>query len=167
MSVETIVYDKNSSVSGIALIEGGQVAELEIITENQAISGNIYLGKISKKVMLAGDKEGFFVNIGDGREGFLNAEETGVAEMKLTEGQSIVVQVSQEKRAEKNARLVRAVQLVGNYVVYCPYRLRVEASSKIEDKHKMAEYMEKVKEHMTGQEGWVLRTASTDRKSVV
>lgn len=162
MSVETIVYDKNSSVSGIALIEGGQVAELEIITENQAISGNIYLGKISKKVMLAGDKEGFFVNIGDGREGFLNAEETGVAEMKLTEGQSIVVQVSQEKRAEKNARLVRAVQLVGNYVVYCPYRLRVEASSKIEDKHKMAEYMEKVKEHMTGQEGWVLRTASTE-----
>ncbi len=49
MSVETIVYDKNSSVSGIALIEGGQVAELEIITENQAISGNIYLGKSAKK----------------------------------------------------------------------------------------------------------------------
>lgn len=162
MSIDTIVYDKNSSVSGIALLENGKLAELEIITENQAISGNIYLGKISKRVSLINDNEGFFVSMGDGQEGFLNADETGVPEAKLTEGQSIVVQVSQEKRAEKNAKLVRAIQLVGNYVVYCPYRMYVEASAKIEDKHKMSEYIEKIKEHTTGQEGWVLRTASIE-----
>ena len=162
MTTDTIVYDKNSTVTGIALLENGNPEELEIITGSQAISGNVYLGKISKKVMLAGDKEGFFVNLGNGLEGFLNAEENGLSEVKLTEGQSIVVQVSQEKRAEKHARLVRSVQLVGSYLVYCPYRLRVEASAKIEDKHKMAEYMEKVKENMTGQEGWILRTASVE-----
>jgi len=162
MTTDTIVYDKNSTVTGIALLENGNPEELEIITGSQAISGNVYLGKISKKVMLAGDKEGFFVNLGNGLEGFLNAEENGLSEVKLTEGQSIVVQVSQEKRAEKHARLVRSVQLVGSYLVYCPYRLRGEASAKIEDKHKMAEYMEKVKENMTGQEGWILRTASVE-----
>ena len=98
-------------MTGIALLENGNPEELEIITGSQAISGNVYLGKISKKVMLAGDKEGFFVNLGNGLEGFLNAEENGLSEVKLTEGQSIVVQVSQEKRAEKHARLVRSVQL--------------------------------------------------------
>ena len=100
MTTDTIVYDKNSTVTGIALLENGNPEELEIITGSQAISGNVYLGKISKKVMLAGDKEGFFVNLGNGLEGFLNAEENGLSEVKLTEGQSIVVQVSQEKRAE-------------------------------------------------------------------
>ena len=162
MTKDTIIYDKNSSVVGIALLEDQKLAELEIITGNQAISGNVYLGKISKKIVLAGEKEGFFVDLGDGKEGFLNADEKDLSEIKLTEGQSIVVQVAQEKRAEKHAKVVRAVQLVGKYVVYCPYRLRVEASSKIEDKQKMSEYMEKVKEYMTGQEGWVLRTASVE-----
>lgn len=162
MSVDTIIYDKNSNASGIALCSGGEVKELEIIDENQSISGNIYLGKISKKISLAHDKEGFFVTIAPGKEAFLNMEEFGVPEAKLTEGQSIVVQVSQDKRAEKNARLVRAIQLAGKYVVYCPYRLGIEASAKIEDKAKMAEYIDLAKENMTGQEGWVLRTASVE-----
>lgn len=162
MSIDTIVYDKNTAVAGIALLDDGKPAELEIITAGQAISGNIYLGKINRKVSLAGDKEGFFIDLGNGLDGFLNAEENGLSELKLTEGQSIVVQVSQEKRAEKQARLVRSVQLVGTYLVYCPYRLRVEASAKINDHQKMVEYMEKVKEHVSGQEGWILRTASVE-----
>ena len=162
MSADIIIYDKNSSASGIAVLENGIPAELEIITAGQAISGNIYLGKIIRKIELAGGKEGFFIDLGDGLEGFLNAEEYGLAELKLSEGQSIVVQVSQEKRAEKQPRLVRAVQLVGAYLVYCPYRLRVEASAKINDHQKMVEYMEKVKNLTTGQEGWILRTASVE-----
>ena len=50
MTTDTIVYDKNSTVTGIALLENGNPEELEIITGSQAISGNVYLGKISKKV---------------------------------------------------------------------------------------------------------------------
>lgn len=162
MSIDTIIYDKNSNISGIALCEGAEVKELEIIDENQAISGNIYLGKISRKIALAQDREGFFVTLAAGVEAFLNADEYGVPEAKLTEGQSIVVQVSQDKRAEKNARLVRAIQLAGKYLVYCPYRLGVEASHKIEDKTKAGNYIDFVKARMTGQEGWVLRTASVE-----
>ena len=78
MSIDTIVYDKNTQVSGIALLEKGEVRDIEIISGNQAISGNVYLGKITKKVTLAQDKEGFFVNIGDGREAFLNGDEYGM-----------------------------------------------------------------------------------------
>ncbi len=162
MNIDTIIYDKNTTVSGIALLEENLPVELEIITNTQALSGNIYLGKIIRKISVAGNKEGFFIDLGNGLEGFLNAEENGLSETKLTEGQSIIVQVSQERRAEKQARLVRSIQLVGHYLVYCPYRLRVEASSKIKDKQKMFEYMEKVRNLTHSQEGWILRTASVD-----
>lgn len=160
MSIDTIVYDKNSQVTGIALLEKGEVRGIEIISGNQAISGNVYLGKITKKVSLAQDKEGFFVNIGDGKEAFLNGDEYGMTEARLVEGQSVVVQVAQERHAEKNARLVRSIQLVGTYLVYCPYRMSVEASNKIEDKARVSELLEIVKDHITGQEGWVIRTAA-------
>ena len=160
--IDTIVYDKNFQVTGIALLKSGEVKNIEIISGNQAISGNVYLGKITKKVSLAHDREGFFVNIGDGKEAFLNGDEYGMNEAKLVEGQSVVVQVAQERHAEKNARLVRSIQLVGTYVVYCPYRMDVGASNKIEDKNKVAELIEAVKGEVTGQEGWVLRTAAGD-----
>lgn len=160
MSIDTIVYDKNSQVTGIALIEKGEVRGIEIISGNQAISGNVYLGKITKKVSLAQNREGFFVNIGDGKEAFLNGDEYGMNDIRLVEGQSVVVQVAQERHAEKNARLVRSIQLVGTYLVYCPYRMNVEASNKIEDKARVSELLEVVKDHITGQEGWVIRTAA-------
>jgi len=128
MSIDTIVYDKNSQVTGIATEENGVVRDIEIVSGNQAISGNVYLGKITKKVTLAQEREGFFVNIGDGKEAFLNGDEYGMNESKLVEGQSVVVQGAQERHAEKNARLVRSIQLVGTYLVYCPYRMDVEAS---------------------------------------
>lgn len=165
MSIDTIVYDKNTQVSGIALLEKGEVRDIEIISGNQAISGNVYLGKITKKVTLAQDKEGFFVNIGDGREAFLNGDEYGMNEVHLVEGQSVVVQVAQERHAEKNARLVRSIQLVGTYLVYCPYRMNVEVSAKIEDKTKVDNLYEIVKDNITGQEGWVVRTAAANAET--
>ena len=167
MSIDTSVYDKNTQVSGIALLEKGEVRDIEIISGNQAISGNVYLGKITKKVTLAQDKEGFFVNIGDGREAFLNGDEYGMNEVHLVEGQSVVVQVAQERHAEKNARLVRSIQLVGTYLVYCPYRMNVEVSAKIEDKTKVDNLYEIVKDNITGQEGWVVRTAAANAETSV
>lgn len=162
MSIDTIIYEKKNSSVRLALMEQGNLRELEFANENTAAEGNIYLGKITRKIELAHDKVGFFVDINDGRDAFLNAEELGLKDVNYTEGQSIVVQVTQEKRAEKGAKVIRALQFVGDNIVYCPYRLTVEASPRIEDKNKLAEYKEKVLEHTTGQEGWILRTSSVD-----
>ncbi len=160
MSIDTIVYDKNSHVTGIALIKNNDVREIEIISSNQSIYGNVYLGKITKKVSLAHEKYGFFVNIGTENEAFLNAEEYDMNDGHLVEGQTVVVQVAQERHAEKNARLFRSIQIVGTYLVYCPYRMNVEASSKIENKNTASELLSAVKANITGQEGWVIRTAA-------
>lgn len=162
MSIDAIIYESKNSTVRIALLSNGRLEEIEIAAENKATEGNIYLGRICRKIDLANDKIGYFVDLGSGREGFLNAEETGLNELNATEGQSVVIQVSQEKRAEKSPRVTRALQFVGESLVYCPYRMTVEVSSKITDLEKAREYKDLVVENTTGQEGWVLRTSAVN-----
>ena len=123
MKTDVIVYEKKNALTRIALLGAGEPQEFEFIKENQATEGNIYLGRITRKLDLAHDKIGFFVDIDDGREAFLNAEETGLNEISLSEGQSLVVQVAQEQRAEKGAKVVRSIQIVGSHLVYCAYQI--------------------------------------------
>lgn len=162
MKAEKIIFDRNDETSGIAVFDETGLMEIDIYNENRAIEGNVYLGRISKKICLANDRTGFMVNIGDGREAFLNSYEPTLKEANMSEGQSVVVQVTQEKRAEKGAKVVRNIQLAGIYLVYCPFKFDVEASSKIEDIEKAAAYKKFVQEHSQGQEGWILRTVSTE-----
>ena len=158
MKAQRIVYDRNDEAFGIAVFDEKGLAEVDIYNENRAIEGNVYLGKIIKKINLANDKYGFLVDIGDGHEAFLNSYEPALKEANMSEGQSVVVQVAQEKRAEKGAKVVRNVQLVGTYLVYCPFKFDVEASRKIEDVEKAENYIKSVKAKCIGQEGWILRT---------
>ena len=162
MKAEKIIFDRNDETSGIAVFDETGLMEIDIYNENRAIEGNVYLGRISKKISLANDRTGFMVNIGDGREAFLNSYEPTLKDANMSEGQSVVVQVTQEKRAEKGAKVVRNIQLAGIYLVYCPFKFDVEASSKIEDIEKAAAYKKFVQEHSQGQEGWILRTVSTE-----
>ena len=162
MKAEKIVYDRNEDAFGIAVFDAEGLMEIDIYNENRALEGNIYLGRIVKKINLANDKVGFMVNIGDGHEAFLNSYEPALKEANMNEGQSVVVQVSQEKRAEKGAKLVRNIQLVGTYLVYCPFKFSVDFSRKIEDVEKAEKYAKFVQDHATNQEGWVLRTMAVE-----
>lgn len=161
MSIDTILYDQKGNNGRIALLEGGRLKELEFVKNDGVAEGNIYLGRIVSKVDLANGKEGFFVEIGDVRPAFLNVDEYG-HDTGLNVGQSVVVQVQQEARAEKGARVVRSVQFVGQNICYCPFRMGVEVSSRIENKAMAAEYRQNVIEYTTGQEGWILRTSSVE-----
>ncbi|MBS4771542.1 MAG: ribonuclease E/G [Proteobacteria bacterium] len=162
MSIDTLVYEKKNNQARIAALASGEMRELEIVDFTTAGEGNIYLGRITRKIDLANGKTGYFLDIGDSREAFINAEENGMDELVATEGQSLVVQVTQEQRAEKGARLVRSLQFVGEYTVYCPYRMTIEVSNKIEDKLKAEEYRQTVLDNTTGQEGWIIRTSAVD-----
>lgn len=162
MSMDTIVYETKQGAARLALMEDGKLRELEIAAENRAVEGNVYLGRITRKIELANGKIGFFIELGEGREAFLNAEEGGLEELNITEGQSLVVQVAQEKRAEKGPKVVRALQFVGENLVYCPYRMNIEVSAKITDKAKADECRELILENTTGQEGWIVRTSAVN-----
>ena len=162
MNAEKIVYDRNEETSGIAVFDENGLMEIDIFDEKRAIEGNVYLGKIVKKISLANDKYGFMVNIGDGYEAFLNSYEPTLKEANMSEGQSVVVQVAQEKRAEKGAKVVRNIQLAGAFLVYCPFRFDVEYSNKITDKDKAETYRKLVQSKSKSNEGWILRTASVE-----
>lgn len=162
MIADTLVYEKNNNEIRLAALDNGSMVEFDLYNENNAVEGNIYLGRVKKKINLANNNTGFLVNIGDKEDAFLNAFEHDLKEVNMSEGQSIVVQVTQEKRAEKSAKVVRNIQIVGTTLVYRPFKMGVEISSKIEDKELAKEYKNAVWNNITGQEGWALRTASVD-----
>lgn len=162
MTIDTIIYEKNGSETRIALMGDGDVKEFDIFDNSKAAEGNVYLGKISHKLDLANGRHGYMINIQDSKDAFLNADENGLKDAEYTDGQSIVVQVSQERRAEKGAKVVRSLQFAGTYLVYCPFRSSVEASGRINDVDKLKSIENCVIEHVSGQEGWIIRTAAAD-----
>ena len=60
------------------------------------------------------------MNIGDDKDAFINAEERDLEKLIAHEGQDIIVQVQQERRAEKGVRLVRFITVSGINLVYKP-----------------------------------------------
>ncbi|MBO4293935.1 MAG: ribonuclease E/G [Alphaproteobacteria bacterium] len=162
MKADTIVYEKKNNVVRLAVLSEGQLVEFDMFDENAAVQGNVYLGRITHKLELAEGKTAFKVNIGDTQDAFLSSFELGLKEVNMSEGQSVVAQISQEKHAEKGAKLVRNIQIVGTTVVYRPFKNGVEISSKITDKDKIKSYRSLVLNNIQGQEGWAVRTAAVD-----
>lgn len=162
MTVDTIVYEKNGSLTRIALMGGGDLKEVDIFDNGRAAEGNIYLGKITHKLELANGRSGYMIDINDGKDAFLNADENGIGDVEYTNGQSIVVQVAQEQHAEKGAKVVRSLQFVGTYLVYCPFRMNIEASGRINDADKLKALKICVAENTLAQEGWIIRTAAAE-----
>lgn len=165
MTVDTIVYEQDKDLTTIALMGAGKLEEIEIIDNSKAAEGNIYLGKITHKLDLANGRKGYLVDIKDEKDAFFNADEYGMGDVDYTEGQSIVVQVSQERRAEKGAKVVRSLQFVGTYLVYCPFRMNIDASSRIGSFDRIKELKALVQDNEVGQEGWIIRTAAMDATS--
>lgn len=163
IKADTLVYETSGNDACLASLDKGKLSEFTIFNENGAAEGNVYLGRIEKKINLSEEKSGFMVNIGDGKEAFMNAGEKGLLEVNMTEGQCVVVQVQKEARAEKGAKLVRALQIPGTYLVYRPFGSYIDVSSKIDDEEKAEELRRAVTQNVgSGQEGWVIRTAAAE-----
>ncbi len=162
MKADTIVYEKKENIVRLAVLCEGKMVEFDTFNTSSAVEGNVYLGRIAHKLELASGNTAFKVNIGDTVEAFLSASEPDLKEINMSEGQSVVVQVTQEKHADKGAKVVRSIQIVGTTVVYRPFRMGVEVSSKITDKEKIKTYRTAVFNSIKGQEGWALRTAAVD-----
>lgn len=160
---DTIIYEKSGTDACLALLANGQLREFEVFNENGAAEGNVYLGRITKKINITEEKIGFMVNIGDTVDAFMSAQEKGLLEVNMNEGQCVVVQVQKEAHADKGAKLVRAVQIPGTYLVYRPFGSYVDVSLKIEDQEKADNLRSAVMKNVSAQqEGWVIRTAAAE-----
>ena len=160
MPIDTIVYEKKNNIVRVAGLESGCLSSLEIVDLSNAAEGNVYLGRVTKKIELPNGKRAYFVDLGENKEAFMNAEERGRDELNANEGQEVIVQVLQEQRAEKGAKVIRSLQFVGQNLVYCPYKMNIEVSCKIDDKLKAEDLTNLVRENTTSQEGWIVRTSA-------
>ena len=159
--IDKILVEQKNNVKNIACMCDGNLAEFYVVDTNKANEGNIYLGKISKKIITANNKTAYFVNIGDTKDAFINAEEKNLEDLEALEGQDVIVQVSQEQRAEKGARLVRFLRLAGIYLVYDPYGDEVNISNKIEDEEIRENLLDLVSQNANNG-GFTIRTSAKD-----
>lgn len=162
--IEELIVEEKNNIQKIAGLDDGRLSEFIIQKKDGFNEGNIYIGKIIKKINTANGKEGYFINIGDDKDAFINSEEHYLEDLKANEGQDIVVQVAQEQRAEKGARLVRFLHIAGINLVYCPYGDEISVSSKVAEEDRKNELYNLVADNSeTG--GWIIRTHAAEVKN--
>jgi ribonuclease G len=132
--------------------------------------GDIVLARV-KRVLPA--LNAAFVDIGDGRDGFLSARDAakrgsgrGVEAPKISElvheGEALLVQVLRDAMGDKGARLGLNLTIAGRYLVFTPEGGRVLLSKRIEDEAERARLktiLESMLEANAGA-GFVVRTAA-------
>lgn len=168
-----IILNYRTTEKRVAILEKEKLVELFIeATEQEAIVGNIYKGRVEKVVP---GMQAAFVNIGLERNGFLqldqlvaykSLEPTKKGKVSISnllqEGQEIVVQVTKEGFGEKGPRLTTMLELSGRFVVYMPNVTQISVSKKIEEKEREA--WRKLGQSMcTENEGVLFRTACADK----
>lgn len=161
MMIEDLIIEEKNNIIKIAGMKDGSLCEFMMQKKDGFNEGNIYLGKIVKKINTANEKEGYFVNIGDSKDAFINAEERELEDLKANEGQDIVVQITQEQRAEKGARVVRFLHMAGINLVYCPYGSEIELSNKIVDEEQRNRLYDLVV-NSAESGGWIIRTHAAE-----
>lgn len=159
--LDVIVVEENNNIKKVAGLCGGELRELIFYDEAKTNEGNIYLGKIVKKITTANGKHSYFVNVGK-TEVFINAQEHQLEDLAANEGQDIVLQITQEAHAEKNAKGVRFLQLVGDNLVFCPYGSDIEISPKIADENKCEQLYNLINSRVDDNGGWIVRTHAAE-----
>ncbi len=122
--------------------------------------GEIVLGRVQRA---EAGLDAAFVDIGDGRSGFLNRADAGLWHPAGGEGETILVQISREAEAEKAAKLTRAVVLPGRTLIYCPGRRGARISRRILDGGDR-ERLLGVAAGLPEPDGWFVRHAAAGAK---
>lgn len=168
-----IVINIDEFQSRAAIIEDGKVVEILIEREEEGrINGSIYKGKVAN--VLPG-MESAFVNIGLEKNGFLYVNDLREFEEKyldgilnssrpiediLNVGDDVVVQILNEPRGTKGARVTTHFTIPGKYLVLMPNNDHIAISKKIKDE-KERERLESIfKEIKPENMGVIIRTAA-------
>ncbi|MBM6874087.1 Rne/Rng family ribonuclease [Fusobacterium mortiferum] len=171
-----IVINIDEFQSRAAIIEDGKVVEILIEREEERrINSNIYKGKVAN--VLPG-MESAFVNIGLEKNAFLYVNDLREFEEKyldgicnsdrpiediLTVGDEVVVQVLNEPRGTKGARVTTHYTIPGKYLVLMPNNNHIAISKKIKDEEERKRLEELVGELKPENMGVIIRTAAQDK----
>ena len=171
--MKRIVINIDKFQSRAAIIENGKVMEILIErAEEGRINGSIYKGKVAN--VLPG-MESAFVNIGLEKNAFLYVNDLREFEEKyldgiynssrpiediLNVGDEVVVQVLNEPRGTKGARVTTHYTLPGKYLVLMPNNDHIAISKKIKDEEERNRLEEIFKDITPEDMGVIIRTAA-------
>ena len=165
---DTCVVNVSPGETRIALLAGDRTVEvLHHRAGNESLVGNVYLGRV---VRVVAGIQAAFVDIGAGRDGFLNGADartdpdspTQPIGALVREGEAVLVQVQRDAAGDKGARLTMRPTLAGRRLVLMPGQGRISISRRIEDEALRARLVEIVGNLAEPGEGFVVRTAAAD-----
>ena len=130
MSAELFVH-RSRDITACALYEDGVPTELFAVREEKkaAASGDILIGRVANT-----DASGTmtFVDIGEEKKAVLFSADR-LPEARLSQGDSVLVQIKHEAAGTKGAMLTMHVSFAGKAVVLMPHENFVKLSKNIED----------------------------------
>ena len=162
----------------LAVIEDGVLQEIHIERPHaRGIMGNIYKGKVVK--VLPG-MQAAFVDIGLERAGFLHISDViplradfdpdtkdtpdavGDVSQWLTEGQTLLVQVSKDPLGTKGARLTAHLSIAARYLVMMPDLRHIGVSVRLGDEAERDRLTEQLAQVLSQKQasGYIIRTVA-------
>lgn len=117
--------------------------------------GSIFKGKVNNVVR---GLQAAFVDLGLEQNAFLYLRE----QEQLSEGESVLVQVTKDARGSKGPSVTRELTLPGRYLVLMPFSDMVGLSKKLTDKDNRTRLRNLVEEARPDNMGFVVRTAAAE-----
>ncbi len=138
----------------MGLLENGRLMEylVERAEENHLV-GSIFKGRVCNVVR---GIQAAFIDIGLEQNAFLYLGD----KIDITEGQSLLVQISKDARGTKGPTATREITLPGKYVVLLPHASYIGVSRKISDKAERERLTKACDAARVDKMGIVIRTAA-------
>ncbi|MDP6564443.1 MAG: ribonuclease E/G [Alphaproteobacteria bacterium] len=163
--IEEILVNTGPRRRRLALVARGRLLELLLDDRDTPRPGRLILGRVRA---LAPDLDAAFVDIGEGRQGFLPARDAPGRRGQpigraVQEGQALIMQVNREAEDEKGPRLSCRPRLTGRGLVLLPRGRAVVVSERIKDAGQRRR-LEVLGEGLAGQHGrgLIVRTAAAE-----
>lgn len=136
----------------VALLRGDTLLELHLFRDSRPGSGDCLWGRVLSRLPGAA-----LIDIGAADPAFLPSEDMPGNAIPPP-GQRVLVQVVQEPRHGKGAKVTGRISVTGPLLAYTPMRSGVSLSSKVVDKATRSRLQDWGRRALAGEEGVVLRT---------
>lgn len=145
-----------------ALFEENRIVEFfieRVCNDRKRVNvGNIYKGKI---VNILSGMDSIFIDIGSEKNAFLHMKnkDDKIAINTLNKNDSLMVQIENEERDKKGAKLTLDYSIPGKYLVYLPKSKEIGFSKKIENLEEI-ERLREILSSLNMKGGVILRTSA-------
>lgn len=166
-----IFISSKDGINKVGVVEDNRLVEFYTEEDNnEKLVGNVYRGRVEN--VLKG-MNAAFVNIGEGKNAYLNvkdayskedllAKKHHTIDQVLKAGDEVMVQVVKEALEVKGPKVTRHISIPGRYIVLTPYSDDINISRKIKDQEEIRRLKSIGDKSKVEDIGLIFRTNSED-----